>query len=108
MQPTDPLAELTWRELRPVLDAELERLPEKYRAPLVLCYLQGKTNEEAARQLGWPPGSMSARLARGRAMLGDRLAGRYQGGATDVLRIRAARTSTFPSWTKSGPGRSST
>jgi len=61
-----------------MLDDELHQLPEKYRAPLVLCYLEGKTNEEAARLLGWPAGSMSHRLARGRQMLRDRLTGRLR------------------------------
>ncbi|MGE3807238.1 MAG: RNA polymerase sigma factor [Gemmataceae bacterium] len=60
-------------ELREHIDAALEGLPEKYRAPLVLCYLQGLTNEEAARQLGWPKGSVQGRLARGRDMLRKRL-----------------------------------
>ena len=69
----DPLAELTRNEVRRVVADELQRLPAKYRAPVVLCYLEGKTNEEAARQLGWPAGSMSRRLARARALLREGL-----------------------------------
>jgi RNA polymerase sigma factor (sigma-70 family) len=65
--------EAAWKELRPVLDEELNRLPEKYRIPLVLCYLEGKTNEAAARELGWAPGSMSYRLAQARERLRERL-----------------------------------
>src|SRR5206468_3701071 len=65
--------ELLWRDLRPVLDEEIERLPEKYRVPFVLCYLEGHTNEEAAEQLGCPKGTILSRLARGRERLRSRL-----------------------------------
>ena len=60
-------------DLRAVIDEEMVALPAKYRAPLVLCYLEGLTNEAAAERLGWPPGSMSYRLARGRELLRKRL-----------------------------------
>ncbi len=73
------------QELLAALDEALESLPEKFRAPLILCYLEGKTNEQAAQILGWPTGSISARLARGRAMLRDRLVGRYGDMLTGFL-----------------------
>jgi RNA polymerase sigma factor (sigma-70 family) len=73
MPTTDPSVEAMRRELRPLLDEELGRLPAKYRYPLLLCHLEGKTHEQAARELGWPVGTMSRRLARGRELLRGRL-----------------------------------
>jgi RNA polymerase sigma factor (sigma-70 family) len=63
-------------ELVAALHEELNKLPEKYRAPLVLCYLEGKTYAEGSRQLGCPLGTLSIRLTRGRDLLRKRLAGR--------------------------------
>jgi RNA polymerase sigma factor (sigma-70 family) len=76
MGTVEPHDDLVWQELCGLLDEELHQLPTKYRVPLVLCYLEGMTNDEAARQLGWPVGSMSYRLARGRQMLRERLRSR--------------------------------
>jgi RNA polymerase sigma factor (sigma-70 family) len=64
-----------WRDLKPLLDRELNRLPDKYRAAIVICEIEGKTRKEAARQLGWPEGTVASRLIRGRTLLARRLAG---------------------------------
>jgi RNA polymerase sigma factor (sigma-70 family) len=60
-------------ETAPLLHEEIGKLPEKYRSPIVLCHLEGKTHEEAARVLSWPVGTLSGRLSRGRAILKGRL-----------------------------------
>lgn len=72
------------RDLRRVLDEELNRLPEKYRVPLILCYLEGKTHEEAAQQLGWPLGTLKCRVLRGREQLRHGLARRGLGASAPL------------------------
>lgn len=64
------------RDVRRLIDGAMEELPEKYRAPLALCYLEGKTNHEAAAALGYPVGSISRRLDRARSLLRKQLVGR--------------------------------
>jgi RNA polymerase sigma factor (sigma-70 family) len=65
-----------WSELRPVLDAAVAGLSEKYRVAVVLCYLEGRSHAEAARQLACPVGTVASRLARARELLRGRLARR--------------------------------
>jgi RNA polymerase sigma factor (sigma-70 family) len=79
-KPMNPLCELPartdadlWQELQPLLDAELSLLPDKYRAALVLCDLEGKSRKDAARHLKIPEGTLSSRLTTARTMLARRL-----------------------------------
>src|SRR5207253_2093891 len=62
-----------WREVRAVLDEEIAHLPQRLQAPLLLCYLEGKTRDEAAQELGWSLGVLRGRLERGRELLRARL-----------------------------------
>src|SRR5262249_43695054 len=61
------------KELVQVVHEEIERLPERYRAPVILCDLEGRTHEQAARHLGWPVGTVKSRQARARERLRNRL-----------------------------------
>lgn len=65
--------DLSWREVRALLDEELQRLPEKLRMPLVLCYLEGLTQDEASLRLGWSRSTLKRRLEAGRERLRLRL-----------------------------------
>jgi len=82
-------------DIRDLLDAEVSRLPEKYRIPIVLCELEGRTHREAAERLGWPIGTVSGRLSRARAMLARRLP-RPGVMSLTVLLARDAASATVP------------
>jgi RNA polymerase sigma-70 factor (ECF subfamily) len=77
--------EWVWRDLQHVIHQEIDRLPLIYRQPFVFCCVQGKTNEEAAQQLGCPLGTVLSRLARARDRLRSRLSRRGVGLSTGLL-----------------------
>jgi RNA polymerase sigma factor (sigma-70 family) len=99
MTPTAPDFQAAWHELQAVLDEELARLPANYRAALVLCYLEGKTQEEAAHLFGCPLGTVRSRLARARALLRGRLARRglaLSGGSLAAVLAVNTAAATLP------------
>jgi RNA polymerase sigma factor (sigma-70 family) len=98
-----PPEELAWKEMLGILDHELGQLSDRYRAPLVLCYLEGRTQDEAARQLGWSLNTLRRRLAQGRRLLEARLRGRGVTLSAALAGLLAARGVAVP-----GPLRAAT
>jgi RNA polymerase sigma factor (sigma-70 family) len=84
-------------DLQPVLDQELSRLPDKYRVPIVLCDLEGKTRKQASAQLGWPEGTVAGRLSRARKMLAESLARRGIALSAEALAVELARQAALAS-----------
>jgi RNA polymerase sigma factor (sigma-70 family) len=88
-----------WQDLRPLLDQELSRLPDRYRVVILLCDLESKTRREAARELGLPEGTVASRLARARVMLARRLARHgpaVSGGALATVLARNVASAGVP------------
>lgn len=89
-----PLDDLSSRELFAILDEELNRLPDFYREPLILCYIDGLTQDDAARRLRVSTGSLKGRLERGRARLAARL--RRRGVAPSALLLASLAAVSVP------------
>jgi RNA polymerase sigma factor (sigma-70 family) len=85
----EPSEATAHRELLTILDDELLQLPPRYRAPLILCYLEGKSHTEAAAELGWPVGTVKGRIARAKEHLRVRLTRRGVALSVSVLAMEA-------------------
>jgi RNA polymerase sigma factor (sigma-70 family) len=98
-RPSPRAAAQAARPVQELLDEELSRLPDKFRVPVVLCDLEGKPIKEAARQLGWPQGTVASRLSRGRGLLAKRLACHglvFSAGALAMLLSEVVATAGVP------------
>jgi RNA polymerase sigma factor (sigma-70 family) len=91
-----PADGLAWKEMLGILDQELGKLSDRYRAPLVLCYLEGRTRDEAARQLGWGLNTLRRRLAQGRRLLEARLRDRGVTLSAALAGLLAASAAAVP------------
>jgi RNA polymerase sigma factor (sigma-70 family) len=90
----EPYDGVIWRDLRRVLHEEVDRLPERFRLPFVLCHLEGKTNEEAAELLGWPKGTVLSSLSRARERLRARLTRRGLSLSSGMLGVLLSQNLT--------------
>jgi RNA polymerase sigma factor (sigma-70 family) len=96
--------DLSWRELLAAVDEEMQSLPDKHRQPLVLCFLEGLSQEEAAEQLGWVRGTLKRRLERGRELLRQRLIRRGLAlGVAAFAMLSACRALAMPIVPNIGP-----
>ncbi len=93
MAVSEPL-DLDRHDLQPLLHDEVNRLPEKYRAPILLCFFEGQTHEEAARQLNCPTGTVKGRMARAKEMLRSRLERRGLAMPVALIAMMLSREAT--------------
>jgi len=107
----DPYAEVAWREVRQVVDGELGGLPDRLRVPLVLCYLEARTRDEAAARPGRSPRTLERRLGEGRAILLARLARRGAELAAPARAVQALQwagggtaRAVLKTWAAGAPG----